>query len=86
MRITKKDIYAQFGIEYNPKTQKIKTPYGWTRELLKKGNSKVGANVKTWSILQDMTQKQIPFMKHWRRLSIISSKATREPARYPARD
>lgn len=49
-RITKKDIYASFGIEYNTKTQKIKTPYGWTRELLKKGNSKVGAHVKTWSM------------------------------------
>lgn len=50
MRTTKKDIYAKYGIEYNPKTQKIKTPLGWSRELLKNGNEKVGKKVKTWSM------------------------------------
>lgn len=46
----KKAIYAFFGIEYVD--GKILAPFfGWIKPLLKKGNSKTGSRVKTWSIL-----------------------------------
>lgn len=44
----KADIYAKYGIEY--KGGKIQTPIGPMNELLKKGNSKVGKAVLTWSM------------------------------------
>lgn len=44
----KKDIYEKHGITY--KNGKILTPLGWMTEPLKKGNSKTGAGVFTWSM------------------------------------
>lgn len=52
MRISKKDIYKKYGIDYNSRTGKINTPIGPTCELLKEGNSKVGKKVRTWSMTQ----------------------------------
>ena len=52
MRITKKAIYAKYGIEYDTKTQRIATPIGALKEFLKDGNSKTGKAVKTWSMNQ----------------------------------
>ena len=46
---SKKQIYSNHGIEY--KNGKILSPIGWIPELLKKGNSKTGKAVYTWSIL-----------------------------------
>lgn len=43
-------IYAKYGIVYNK--GKIETPIGTMSELLKVGNSKTGAAVKTWSMNQ----------------------------------
>lgn len=48
--MTKKDIYAKYGIEYA--NGKVTTPIGKSCELLKKGNSKTGAKVLTWSMNQ----------------------------------
>lgn len=48
----KSEVYAKYGIKYDAKTQKIETPIGPMRELLKAGNSKVGKAVKTWSMDQ----------------------------------
>lgn len=50
MKTTKATIYAKYGIEY--KSGKINTPIGWMPELLKKGNSKTGEKVRTWSMNQ----------------------------------
>lgn len=50
MKITKAMIYKEYGICYNPKTQKIATPCGMSRELLRKGNKKIGKNVFQWSM------------------------------------
>lgn len=50
MRITKKDVYAKYNIEYA--NGKINSPIGWIAELLKDGNSKTGKAVKTWSMNQ----------------------------------
>lgn len=49
-RISKANIYAKYHITY--KGGKIETPIGTINELLKKGNSKTGAAVKTWSMDQ----------------------------------
>lgn len=49
IRKSKKQIYLEHGIIYN--NGKILTPYGWVRELLKKGNSKTGKTVYTFSLL-----------------------------------
>lgn len=48
-RLTKKDIYARYGIEY--KDGKISSPIGWIEPLLKTGNDKTGKTVATWSML-----------------------------------
>lgn len=48
--MTKKEVYALYGIAYNTKTQKIETPIGLSRELLRKGNKKIGKNVYQWSM------------------------------------
>lgn len=48
-RITKKEIYAKYGIEY--KDGKILYNGNWIEELLKEGNSKTGRRVYTWSML-----------------------------------
>ncbi len=50
MKPTKKAIYEKYGIEYN--NGKITTPVGVMPELLKVGNNKTGAAVKTWSMSQ----------------------------------
>lgn len=49
IRKSKKQMYLEHGIIYN--NGKILTPMGWTRELLKKGNTKTGAKVYTFSLL-----------------------------------
>lgn len=46
--MNKKSIYNKYGIEYT--NGHIETPLGTMCELLKKGNSKVGAAVLTWSM------------------------------------
>ena len=48
MRISKAAIYNKYGITF--KSNKIETPIGPMNELLKKGNTKVGESVKTWSM------------------------------------
>ena len=49
---SKKEIYASFGIEYDPATGKILCPlYGWQDPLLIDGNTKLGKGVYTWSML-----------------------------------
>ena len=48
---TKKEIYASYGIEYNNKTGKILTPYGWCRPLLVNGNAKIGKGCYHFSTL-----------------------------------
>ena len=52
-RLTKKDIYAKYGIEYDSKTERIYVPFLglWVKELLKQGNNKVGRKVWTYSML-----------------------------------
>lgn len=51
-RITKKDIYNEFGIQYDTKKQKILSPeFGWISPLLINGNEKLGNGVWTWSML-----------------------------------
>jgi len=47
-RITKKDIYAGYNIEY--KSDHINTPYGWKPPLLKTGNEKTGEKCYTYSM------------------------------------
>ena len=51
-RLTKAEIYAKHGIVFDAKTNTIETPIGTMKELLKVGNSKTGAKVKTWSMNQ----------------------------------
>ena len=48
-RITKKDIYKKYGIEF--KNNHIVSPVGEISELLKEGNDKTGKLVYTFSIL-----------------------------------
>lgn len=50
MALNKRTIYAEYGIAYDK--GKIETPIGTMNELLKKGNSKTGEKVKTWSMNQ----------------------------------
>ncbi len=51
-RLTKKDIYAKHGIEFDNKTGKIKAPlYGWISPLLINGNAKIGKGVWQYSSL-----------------------------------
>lgn len=48
--MTTKEIYKAYNIEY--KSGKILAPvFGFIAPFLKKGNSKVGENVYTWSTL-----------------------------------
>ena len=48
----KRDIYAQYGIEYDPKSGKIyNSMFGWVRPLLINGNGKLGRGVYTFSTL-----------------------------------
>ena len=49
MAMTKREIYAKYGIEY--KSGKILYHGEWIAELLKEGNSKTGKRVYTWSML-----------------------------------
>lgn len=49
-RLSKKAIYAEYGIEYSK--GKIYAPiYGWINPLLINGNAKLGKGVYTWSTL-----------------------------------
>ena len=49
-RRTKKDIYREYGIEFNG--SQIKTPFGnWVAPLLAKGNTKIGKGAVTFSIM-----------------------------------
>lgn len=51
-RITKQMIYAEYGIKYDSKTQKIFHPvYGWIRTLLVNGNKKIGVGAYHFSTL-----------------------------------
>ena len=47
MKTTKKATYAKYGIEYITRSSHIITPIGEMPELLKVGNSKTGAAVRT---------------------------------------
>ena len=49
--MTKKEIFAKYGIAYDGNNH-IETPIGTMCLLLKVGNTKVGKNVKTWSMNQ----------------------------------
>lgn len=52
MKLTKKEIYANYGIEYDPKTQKILYPlFGWNKPLLVNGNDKIGKGAYHFSTL-----------------------------------
>ena len=48
-KMTKKQVYAKYGIVY--KDEKILSPIGFIRELLKAGNDKTGNLVLTFSVL-----------------------------------
>ena len=50
-KLTKKEIYAKYGIAYDTKTQRIETPYGWKKPLLVDGNAKIGKGVYHFSTL-----------------------------------
>ena len=50
-RITKKDIYKEFGIEYDTTTEKILSPIGWINPLMVDGNEKIGHGVFHFSML-----------------------------------
>lgn len=51
-KMSKADTYPGYGIEYDSKTNKIRTPFGnWVKPLLVDGNTKVGKAAKTWSIM-----------------------------------
>lgn len=51
-RMTKKDIYAAHGIDFDNKTGKIFAPiYGWINPLLINGNAKIGKGVWQYSSL-----------------------------------
>ena len=49
-KLTKKEVYAKYGIELN-KDGKIASPIGLINELLKEGNGKTGKQVYTFSLL-----------------------------------
>lgn len=52
MKITKQQVYQNHGIVYDPKTDTITAPiFGQVKPLLKKGNTKTGKTVYTWSTL-----------------------------------
>lgn len=50
-RQTKKEIYAEYGIVFDRKMNKIYTPIGETRPLLVRGNHKLGLDVWHFSTL-----------------------------------
>ena len=50
MAMTKKEIYAKHGINYDNKADKIEFHGIWVKPLLKQGNSKVGKRVYTFSM------------------------------------
>lgn len=49
IRKSKKQVYLEHGIIYD--NGRILTPIGWVRELMKKGNTKTGVTVYTFSTL-----------------------------------
>ena len=55
--MTKKEAYAKHGIAF--KAGKILSPIGWISELLKKGNTKTGETVYTWSLLPGTEETEI---------------------------
>lgn len=51
-RLTKKDTYAKYGIEFRNEDGKIKAPlFGWISPLLINGNAKIGKGVWQYSSL-----------------------------------
>lgn len=50
MKKTRKQIWADHGIEYNTKTDKILFNGEWIKPLLKEGNDKTGKRVYTFSL------------------------------------
>lgn len=50
-RTTKKDIYKEYGIDYDTKTGKIVSPIGSVNKLLINGNAKIGKGVYHFSTL-----------------------------------
>jgi len=50
-KMTKKEVYASFGIEYDTKTQKIKSPIGMVKPPLVDGNKKIGKGAFHFSTL-----------------------------------
>lgn len=50
-RVTKKDIYASYGIEYDTESEKILSPIGYVPALLIDGNEKIGKGVWHFSTL-----------------------------------
>ena len=58
-KVTKKDIYAKYGIEY--KNEKIVSPVGLICELLKEGNTKTGKSVYTFSLLPGTSEFSVVF-------------------------
>lgn len=52
MKITKKDIYAKYGIEYRAIDGKVLSPmFGWIKPLLVDGNGKIGKGAYHFSTL-----------------------------------
>ena len=50
MAMTKKELYKKYGIEYDTDTEKILSPIGWIKPLLKEGNDKTGKRCRTFSM------------------------------------
>jgi len=50
-KMSKKEIYNLFGIEYDNKTNKILSPIGWINPLLINGNEKIGKGIWHFSTL-----------------------------------
>lgn len=61
-RITKKDIYKEFGIEFQSgSTEKILSPIGWIPVLLVDGNGKIGKSVWHFSSLPGNKEYTVHF-------------------------
>ena len=48
--MTKREIYAEFGIEYSAKKTRYLSPIGWIKPMLKNGNSKIGKGCFAFSL------------------------------------
>jgi len=58
---SKVEIYAARGIQYDAKTDRILSPVGWIKPLLKKGNTKTGTAVYTYSLLPTNQEFNTPY-------------------------